>query len=276
MPSAGGEVVARVENLGRTFGRGGAAAVALADVSLQLRRGEVVALTGPSGSGKSTLLHIRGAMDEPSAGRVVVAGHDLAGLCDEAASAFRNRHVGFVFQSFHLVPSLDVQENIALPGRLAGRDARQVAREAAALAARVGLGELLERRPDQLSGGQRQRVAIARALVNGPALILADEPTGNLDHAAGAGVMALLAELSRERGAAVLVATHDPLVTAAADREIRLVDGRIAPALPRDPAAGEPAAGAPGAGAPGEPRTPGAARRAEDVAAAAPPRAAER
>ncbi len=228
MASAGAEVVARVERLGRTYGRGGTAAVALADVSLELRRGEVVALTGPSGSGKSTLLHILGAMDEPSSGRVVVAGQDLAGLTDAQASAFRNRHVGFVFQSFHLVASLTVLENISLPGRLAGRDAREVAAEAGTLAARVGLGELLARRPDQLSGGQRQRVAIARALVNRPALVLADEPTGNLDHTAGAGVMHLLAELSRERGAAVLLATHDPMVTAAADREVRLADGRIA------------------------------------------------
>jgi ABC-type lipoprotein export system ATPase subunit len=224
---AAGDVVARVEHLGRTFGKGGAAAVALADVSLELRRGEVVALTGPSGSGKSTLLHILGAMDEPSSGRVVVAGRDLAGMNDAQASAFRNRHLGFVFQSFHLVPSLSVLENIALPGRLAARDAHEVAAEASALAARVGLGELLARKPDQLSGGQRQRVAIARALVNRPALVLADEPTGNLDHASGAGVMALLCELSRERGAAVLLATHDPLVTAAADREIRLADGRV-------------------------------------------------
>jgi putative ABC transport system ATP-binding protein len=235
-PGTEGEVVARVERLGRTYGRGGAAAVALDGVSLELRRGEVVALTGPSGSGKSTLLHILGAMDEPGSGRVTVAGQDLAGLDDEQASAFRNRHVGFVFQSFHLVPSLTVLENIALPGRLAGRDAAEVGAEAAALAARVGLGELLARRPDQLSGGQRQRVAIARALVNRPAIVLADEPTGNLDHAAGAGIMALLAELSRERGAAVLIATHDPAVTAAADREVRLADGRVVPALPAAPA----------------------------------------
>jgi len=225
----GREIVARVQDLGRTYGRGGAAAVALAGVDLALRRGEVVVLTGPSGSGKSTLLHILGAMDEPTSGRVSVAGQDLAGLSDAEASAFRNRHVGFVFQSFHLVPSLSVLDNIALPGRLAGRPPADVAADATALAVRVGLGELLARRPDQLSGGQRQRVAIARALVNRPALVLADEPTGNLDHAAGREVMRLLAELSRERGAAVLVATHDPLVTAAADREVALLDGRVVP-----------------------------------------------
>jgi putative ABC transport system ATP-binding protein len=222
-------IAARVTGLRKVYGSGATATVALCDVDLLLRRGEVVALTGPSGSGKSTLLHLLGAMDEPTAGSVQVAGLTIAGLSDAKASAFRNRHVGFVFQSFHLVPTLTVQENIALPGRLAARPAAEVAARAAELAARVGLGAMLKRRPDQLSGGERQRVAIARALINDPALLLADEPTGNLDHAAGAGIMQLFRELSRERGLAVLVASHDPLVTAAADRRVALLDGRLQP-----------------------------------------------
>jgi len=222
-------VAARVTGLSKVYGSGPTATVALDDVDLVLRRGEVVALTGPSGSGKSTLLHLLGAMDEPTAGTVQVAGLALAGLTDAQASAFRNRHVGFVFQSFHLVPTLTVQENIALPGRLAARPAAEVAAQAAALAARVGLGAMLQRRPDQLSGGERQRVAIARALINDPALLLADEPTGNLDHANGAGIIQLFRELSRERGLAVLVASHDPLVSAAADRRVTLHDGRLQP-----------------------------------------------
>ena len=224
----GAEVVARAIGVRKVYGSGDAAVFALRDVDLALRRGEVVALTGPSGSGKSTLLHLLGAMDAPDAGRVEVAGHDLSRLDDEAASAFRNRRVGLVFQSFHLMPSLTVRENIALPARLAGRPAAQVETVVRGLAQRVGLQALLDRRPDQLSGGQRQRVAVARALVNGPALVLADEPTGNLDHVAGGEVMRLLVELGRETGAAVLVATHDPLVTAAADREVRLMDGLVA------------------------------------------------
>jgi putative ABC transport system ATP-binding protein len=139
---------------------------------------------------------------------------------------FRNRHLGFIFQFFHLVPSLTVAENIALPARLGGARRDAIERLARPLAERVGLGAMLDRFPDQLSGGQRQRVAMARALVNEPALVLADEPTGNLDHSAGGEVMRLLVELARERDVAVLVATHDPAVTAAAHREVVLADGR--------------------------------------------------
>jgi putative ABC transport system ATP-binding protein len=221
------EPVARAVGVRRVFGAGEAAVTALRGVDIALRGGEVVALTGPSGSGKSTLLHLLGAMDVPDGGRVEVCGQDLAALDDEAASAFRNRRIGLVFQSFHLLPSLTVRENVALPARLAGRPAGETDAAVRALAERVGLLATLDRRPDELSGGQRQRVAIARALVNGPALVLADEPTGNLDHEAGGEVMRLLVELGRERGAAVLVATHDPLVTAAADREVRLMDGAV-------------------------------------------------
>ncbi len=218
-------VVVRCEQLTKIYGRGDIATRALDRVDLELRAGEVVALTGPSGSGKSTLLHILGTMDVPTSGSATVLDHELGRLDDEAASVFRNRHLGFIFQFFHLVPSLTARENIALPGRLAGRPRAECDAVAADLARRVGLGEHLERFPDQLSGGQRQRVALARALLNSPALVLADEPTGNLDHAAGGEVMDLLIRLGKEEGVAVLVATHDPAVTGAADREIALLDG---------------------------------------------------
>jgi putative ABC transport system ATP-binding protein len=220
------DVVAVGRGLERVYGAGDQASVALAGVDLALSRGEVVALTGPSGSGKSTLLHLFGAMDLPTAGTVEVDGVDLASLDDRAASAFRNTSLGFVFQLFHLMPSLTAAENIALPARLAGRPPRQTEPRVVELAERVGVGGLLGRLPDQMSGGQRQRVAIARALINEPVLVLADEPTGNLDHEAGSGIIQLLLEASRERGTAVLVATHDALVTARADREVKLLDGR--------------------------------------------------
>jgi len=222
------DVVARCSALTRVYGQGDTATRALDGVDVALVAGEVVALTGPSGSGKSTLLHLLGAMDRATSGTVEVAGEDLARLDDARASAFRNRHLGFVFQFFHLMPSLSALANIALPARLAGEPAAAAEARARELAERVGVGALMDRLPDQLSGGQRQRVAVARALVNAPALVLADEPTGNLDHVAGADVVQLLVDLGHERGTAVLVATHDPAVTAAADRELTLADGRLA------------------------------------------------
>ncbi len=221
-------VVAACRDLRRVYGDGPTAVVALDGVDLELRRGEVVALTGPSGSGKSTLLHLLGAMDSPTSGSVVVAGRDLAGLDDEAASRFRNEHLGFVFQFFHLIPSLSVVENVALPARLGGATPAEANAKAAALVERVGLGGRGDRLPDALSGGQQQRVAVARALVNDPALVLADEPTGNLDHASGGEVMRLLLELAQERGIAALVATHDPQVRDFSHREVVLEDGRLA------------------------------------------------
>lgn len=222
----GGEA-ARCERVTKLYGRGDAAVSALAAVDLRLERGEVVALTGPSGSGKSTLLHLLGAMDECSSGRVVVAGRELAGLDDAQASEFRNRHLGFVFQMFHLVPSLSALDNVALPARLGGEREAHARERAALLLERVGVGELARRTPDRMSGGQRQRVAMARALVNDPVLVLADEPTGNLDHTTGGAIVDLLVDLGHERNVCVLVATHDPAVTAAADRELRLEDGRL-------------------------------------------------
>jgi putative ABC transport system ATP-binding protein len=219
--------VARCEGLVRVYGVGESQVRALDGVDVALRAGEVVALTGPSGSGKSTLLHLLGAMDAPDSGRVVVADRDIGELDDAGASDFRNRHLGFVFQMFHLVPSLTALQNVALPARLGGADEASALPRARELLHRVGLAELKDRTPDRMSGGQRQRVAVARALVNDPALVLADEPTGNLDHVTGGEVVELLVALGHERKVAVLVATHDPAVQHAADRELRLEDGRL-------------------------------------------------
>lgn len=221
--------VALCQNVSRIYGDRSSGVIALDGIDLSIERGEVIALTGPSGSGKSTLLHLLGAMDEPTSGRVEVAGRELTNLNDEQASAFRNEHLGFVFQAFHLVPSLTAVENIALPARLGGASVSQAETRARELVKLVGVGELADRRPDRMSGGQRQRVAVARALMNEPALLLADEPTGNLDHVTGGEIIELLVSLGHQQGVAVVVATHDPAVTAAADREVRLMDGRLDP-----------------------------------------------
>ena len=228
-------LAAKCEGVRKVYGSGETAVAALDGIDLELRRGELVALTGPSGSGKSTLLHLLGAMDRATEGVVEVAGREIGGFDDEAASRFRCEELGFIFQFFHLMPSLDAVENVALPARLRGTSHGEAVVAAREALERVGIGQLAERFPDQMSGGQQQRVAIARALINAPTLVLADEPTGNLDHVAGTEVLELLGEIGREQGAAVLVATHDPAVTAAADREFRLEDGRHVPVEARVP-----------------------------------------
>jgi putative ABC transport system ATP-binding protein len=230
-PTVTEHALATCRALRRVYGSGASAVTALDGVDLDLMPGEVVALTGPSGSGKSSLLHLLGAMDVPTSGSVVVAGADLSKLDDDAASRFRNEHLGFVFQFFHLIPSLSVMDNVALPARLGGLSTHEAEERAAALVERVGLAAQARRLPDALSGGQQQRVAIARALVNEPELVLADEPTGNLDHSAGAEIMQLLLELADERRIAALVATHDPQVRAFSRREVALEDGRLATAV---------------------------------------------
>ena len=208
---------------------------ALDDVSLEVRSGAIVGLTGPSGSGKSTLLHVVGAMDRADGGRIVVGGEDVSSLDRRAQAAFRRR-IGFVFQRFHLLPALTVLDNVAaplLPYRT-GFDKVERARE---LLAAVGLAGREDALPSQLSGGQQQRVAIARALVNNPELMLADEPTGNLDSATGAEIVQLLLDLRAERGMTVIVATHNALVAARCDRVVRLLDGRVLDEVDVTPAA---------------------------------------
>ncbi|MET9963553.1 ABC transporter ATP-binding protein [Streptomyces sp. NPDC006326] len=199
---------------------------ALRGVDLTVLDGELLAIVGPSGSGKSTLLHIVGTLDRPSAGRVSIAGHDIGKLSDRALSALRSRHVGFVFQSFHLVPGLSAQANVAEGLLYCGLSRAERGRRAARALERVGLGDRMEHRPHELSGGQKQRVAIARAVAGEPDLLLADEPTGALDTASGESVMELLHELNRD-GATIAVITHDSEIAASLPRQVRIRDGEV-------------------------------------------------
>ncbi len=217
--------VLRARNLRKRYGAGESAVDALRGVSLDLAAGEFVAVVGPSGCGKSTLLQLCGGMDRPTAGTVAVDGVDLAGLDDEALTVLRRDRVGFVFQFFNLLPTLTLAENIALPLLLAGAPRGEGLARAEEGARRVGLAHRLAHYPARVSGGELQRAAVARALVHRPALVIADEPTGNLDTENGRRVLSLLRELNRETGVAVLLATHDRTLAAAADRVLRLRDG---------------------------------------------------
>ena len=223
-PSGGPMIV--LEGLWRTYQVGEAEVQALKDVSLEIRRGEHVAVMGPSGSGKSTLLHVLGCLDRPTLGRYLFEGMELGSAPESARSRVRRERIGFVFQFFHLLGRLDALGNVELPMLLAGMP-RGRRRERAEEALRaVGLADRLHHRPDQLSGGQRQRVAIARAVVMEPDILLADEPTGNLDRASAEEVMQLLERMNR-RGLTLVVVTHDPGIAARAGRVVRLDDGRV-------------------------------------------------
>ena len=200
---------------------------AVDEVSLEIAAGEFVGVVGPSGAGKTTLLHLMGGLQTPTSGRVVVAGHDLAAFSDRELTTFRRTHVGFVFQFFNLIPTLAAWENVALPRVLDGGALRDHRTDAEALLARVGIADRSEHAPAELSGGELQRVAIARALICRPALVLADEPTGNLDTDTGALVLDQLRGIVRGAATLVLV-SHDPVVASRADRVIRLTDGRVA------------------------------------------------
>ncbi|MCC6648356.1 MAG: ABC transporter ATP-binding protein [Polyangiaceae bacterium] len=215
-----------LQAVSRTFGVGDAARRALDAVSLTIEAGEVTAITGPSGSGKSTLLAILGALDAGYVGRVSLQGVDLASLDERARARLRAQKIGFVFQSFHLLAHLSVRDNVSVPALFA-RSAGDPASRAEEVLARVGLPGRSRDRPDALSGGQRQRVAIARALFASPEILLCDEPTGNLDRASSAEIVALLVREARERGRAVVVVTHDPEVSSRADREVSLRDGAL-------------------------------------------------
>jgi ABC-type lipoprotein export system ATPase subunit len=209
----------------KTFGEGRAARRVLDGAELEVEAGEIVAVLGRSGSGKSTLLHVLGGLDRPEAGVVEVAGRRVTGAGERQLSALRRRHIGFVFQFFHLLPELTGEANVLLAGRVRGADAGALAR-GRALVDQLGLRDVAESLPHQLSGGEQQRFAIARALVNDPALLLADEPTGNLDVEAGAAVLALLRELATD-GRAVVLVTHEAGAAAIADRVLRLDAGRL-------------------------------------------------
>lgn len=199
----------------------------LRGIDLTVQRGEFVALRGASGAGKSTLLHLAGGLDRPDSGTLVVAGTDLSTLSQTQLTTFRNRRIGLIFQAYHLLPELDALENVMLPARMARRPAAEVREEARELLTRVGLGERMEHRPYELSGGEQQRVALARCLINRPELILADEPTGNLDSRTGMEVLELLLSLGPERGTTLVVATHDSKVAERAGRVVLLEDGRV-------------------------------------------------
>jgi putative ABC transport system ATP-binding protein len=220
-----GDII-QLEDIRKEYPTGGETVRALDGLSLTVRRGEFWAVMGPSGSGKSTLLNLLGCLDRPTAGRFILNRQDVSHLDDDELSRVRLHQLGFIFQSFNLIPQLTVQENIELPLYYLGLDDVEAARRARTLADRVGLGNRLHHRPNQLSGGQCQRTAIARALANNPALILADEPTGNLDTATGQQIMALLTELNRE-GRTILMVTHEPDIAACAGRRLYMRDGRV-------------------------------------------------
>lgn len=215
-----------LQGVHRRYVMSGQTVHALAGVDLTIGAGEFVALTGPSGSGKSSLLNLLGCLDHPSEGRYLIEGNDVAHLDDEASSDLRNRRIGFVFQSFHLLPRLTVLENVLLPLRFHRSPPADAKDHASELLERVGLADRRDHRPSELSGGQMQRVAIARALLLKPALLLADEPTGNLDSRSAADVMGLIGDVHGS-GQTVVLVTHDPDVAAHAPRQIRLRDGRI-------------------------------------------------
>lgn len=211
----------------KTYRRGEVEIAALTQVDLRVAAGEFLAITGKSGCGKSTLLHLIGGLEAPSRGRVVVAGRDLATLTERELTLFRRDYVGVVFQAFNLLPLLTLEENVALPRVLQGVTYARAAAEARWWLARVGLSERVQHKPHQVSGGEMQRAALARALINRPAVLLADEPTGNLDHATSRQVMELFATLHREEGQTIIMVTHAPEAAAFAQREVRLRDGRV-------------------------------------------------
>ena len=223
------------ENLTKVYGSGDTAVTALDHVNLSVEAGEFVAVMGPSGCGKSTLLHLLGGLDNPSEGRVVIDGQPINELSDDNLTRLRRRKIGFVFQFYNLIPVMDATENAALPVTLDGISPAKAMAKAKDWLEKVGLGNRLKNRPDQLSGGQQQRVAVARALVAEPALVLADEPTGNLDSRSSDEIAALLRQVANEWGRAVVMVTHDAHVASYADRIIFLKDGVIVEERRPDP-----------------------------------------
>nr|VFK53676.1 MAG: putative ABC transport system ATP-binding protein [Candidatus Kentron sp. TUN]VFK55261.1 MAG: putative ABC transport system ATP-binding protein [Candidatus Kentron sp. TUN] len=217
----------RVENVSKTYTLGKRQVEALRGIDLTLPEGVFVAIAGPSGSGKSTLLNLIGCLDLPTAGRILLQGQDVSAMGDRQQAALRNRLIGFVFQSFNLVPVLSAFENVEYPLVLLGVARRERRERVEAMLGEVGLAEHAGHRPDYLSGGQRQRVAIARALVTCPGLVLADEPTANLDSKTGGEIIALMRTLNREHGTTFVFSTHDPRVVDQADQVYRIEDGRL-------------------------------------------------
>ncbi len=224
----GSGVLIEVQGLEKSFPQGGGGRLAvLKGIDLTVRRGECLAVVGPSGAGKSTLLHILGALDRPTAGRVLFGGEELFRRSDPELARLRNRRVGFVFQFHHLLPEFTALENVAMPARIAGRRRGDAERRAGELLEAVGLAGRRHHRPTELSGGEQQRVALARALALEPELVLADEPTGNLDHDTGEAIHGLLRAWNRQRGVTLVVVTHNRDLAASLDRVVTLTDGRV-------------------------------------------------
>ncbi len=217
--------ILEVKNLCKTYGRGDTLVRALDDVSFSVEQGEFIAVIGASGSGKSTLLHILGGVDTATSGKVIINGVDISSLDETALAVFRRRQIGLIYQFYNLIPILTVEENMLLPLLLDGRkpDSRQISQ----LVERLGLNERLRHLPSQLSGGQQQRVSIGRALINNPALVLADEPTGNLDSRNSREIISLLRRFNRENNQTVIIITHDEKIALSADRVIAVEDGKI-------------------------------------------------
>ena len=219
----------RLEKVSKTYGRGSAMVRALNEVSLEAAKGESLAVMGPSGSGKSTLLHLLAGLDAPSSGEIYLDGAPISRMSDDEITVFRRRNIGFVFQFFNLLPTLSAEENVALPLLLDGQGMKSARPKAARMLELVGLGHRRLHRPDELSGGEAQRVAIARALAFEPALLIADEPTGNLDSRSGEEVLSLIRDLAQRYRLTVVMVTHDPRAAAYSGRIVMLKDGELAP-----------------------------------------------
>jgi len=230
-----GTPLVEARDLFKTYTTGKRDLTVLRGVNFTAARGEFVALQGASGAGKSTLLHLLGGLDRPNRGEIIFAGADVARLSNPALAHLRNMKIGFVFQAYHLFPELNALENVCLPARMARVSPDESVRRGRELLNRVGLGERMDHRPMELSGGEQQRVAIARAMINNPEVILADEPTGNLDSHTGEEIMDLLLTMRAERQTTLVIATHDSRLAARAPRVVRLVDGEVAVEAPVGP-----------------------------------------
>ncbi len=218
--------IIQTENLVKTYNMGKVEVNALQGVGISIKQGEFVAIIGPSGSGKSTLMHILGCLDSPTKGSYILDGINVEKLSKRKLAKIRNKKIGFVFQTFNLLPHINIQKNVELPLLYGGVNGSQRSKQAITVLKSVGLGDRLKHKPSELSGGQRQRVAIARAIVNNPSIILADEPTGNLDSTSGSDIMSIFADLHK-KGNTVIVVTHDKSIAEKADRVITIVDGKI-------------------------------------------------